>query len=269
MAMMLTHEGRVVLYPAPQCRAHLFTSSTANAPVSTSELEKCPQVRYSRGVSFERRLHARVAVPIDARLVLGDQEVAFTVREVSRSGIFLYTQRPPAEVGSEITLKLAITAGIKPLTLRVEVVRISYDEGGTILGMGLKFLQVSDALTQELVSLIDRALVGRGTQMRAYPRVSYLLSVRCVSKVELNAMLRDIGEGGVGLETSYPFKKDDEVTVEVTRPGKTVLRLRGWVVSCAPAQPQRERYRVGICFTALAPALRTELVEFIRGLYRR
>ncbi len=210
-----------------------------------------------------------MAVPIDARIVLEDQEVAFTVREVSRSGIFLYTAKPPAEVGALLTLKLAITAGIKPVTLQAKLVRVANDEGGAVLGMGLKFVDLTESTTKQLLDLIDRAMVGRGTQMRAYPRVSFLLTVRCTSKQELSAVLRDIGEGGVGLELAEPFKKDEAVTIEVARPGLAVLKLKGWVVSCIPTTGARKRYRVGVCFTALSPTLRAELVEFLRSLYRR
>ncbi|MGQ0508430.1 MAG: PilZ domain-containing protein [Myxococcaceae bacterium] len=220
---------------------------------------------------MERRTHARVAVPLDARVILNEHEVAFTVRELSRSGIFLYTTKPPGKVGDNLTLKLAITAGIKPVCLVAQIVRIATESGGEILGMGLRFVKGSPEQDKAVLDLMDRALLGRGTQMRSFPRVSYLLSVRCTSREQLEVMLRDIGEGGVGLETNSAFEKDETITLEVSRAGNPTgaLKLKGWVVSCLPAVGRPGKYRIGVCFTALSSSLRKELVDFLRKLYRR
>ena len=47
----------------------------------------------------ERRAHARVAVPLDARVRVGERELILQVREISRSGIFLYTKDPLGRLG--------------------------------------------------------------------------------------------------------------------------------------------------------------------------
>ena len=100
--------------------------------------------------SADRRAHARVAVPISARLVLGRSEVDHSVRDISRRGIFLYTRHPPVPVGGVVTLKLAITPGIRPLTVSGRVVRIVADRSAgdrRPLGVAVHFLYGGPAPT--------------------------------------------------------------------------------------------------------------------------
>ena len=224
----------------------------------------------------ERRAHARIAVPLDARLVINGQEHVLMVREISQGGVFLYSKTELLPQGGRTKVRLALTAGIKPVTLTALVTRLSHWEG-ELLGLGLHFVDVSQTQQLALLDLLDRAMQGPGTLPRAFPRVSYLLDVKCTSKTELGALLRDIGEGGAGLEVDRALSKDEEVVVEVNRAGHAPLRLHGYVVSCdvmdeiatSPGPKALPRFRAGLRFQKLSPELRHELIVFLRELYRR
>lgn len=220
----------------------------------------------------EKRAHARIAVPVSARLVDGSRELELAVRDISRGGIFLYTKNPPGKVGKVVTLKLAITAGLKPVVISAEITRIVMDtaeRGGGVLGMGLQFVRLNEERERQLIDLLDRAMLGPGTNSRAYPRVYHLLDVVCRSTVELRALLRDIGEGGVGLTVDRPLTLDEPVSIEISRTGETALRLDGWVVSQEKLPDESGRYRAGIRFARLAPEMRQKLNDWMKRLYRK
>src|SRR5262249_26857335 len=137
-----------------------------------------------------------------------------------RGGIFLYTKTPPGVIGTSLTLKLSLEGGVKPLVIRGKIARIASDpetKGRTTLGVGVSFAGNDAATERALVEVIGRAMLGRGTRNRAFPRVYYLLEVKCRTKDELKALMRDIGEGGLGLTVDRALNNDEEVTVEITR----------------------------------------------------
>lgn len=219
---------------------------------------------------MEKRSHARVAVAVNARLVVRGEEIEFSVRDVSQGGIFLYTKNPPGRVGDVFLLKLALTAGIKTAMVRAEIVRVvmdTDDRSDEILGIGLHYVDVTAEQEQALTDMLDRAMLGAGTMSRAFPRVYYLLDVGCRTTSELKAIMRDIGEGGVGLTVDRRMEVNEEVEVEITRSGETALKLPGWVVSCEPVSSKALEFRVGVRFARLGPA-RAELNAFIQKLYR-
>ena len=113
---------------------------------------------------------------LNVRVVVGSKEIETPVRDISKRGIFLYTKEPPAVVGAPLTLKLAMTAGIKSLTIQAKVVRIvmEADSGLTAtLGMALRFVDLDLAAEKLLMDLIDPAHVGQGhPDARVSPRVS-------------------------------------------------------------------------------------------------
>lgn len=220
----------------------------------------------------EKRAHARVAVPINARLLTGSQETELPVRDVSVGGIYLYTRRPPGGLGTPVRLKLALNAGIKPIVVSGKIVHLEPDpmgDKGDVLGIGVQFDPGGPEQDKALVALLDKAMLGRGTNNRAYPRVAYLLEVTCRSKQELRAVMRDVGEGGMGLTIERGFGKDDEVTVEVGYGGGLPVKLPGWVVSCEPLIRQPGSFRVGVRFGKLSPPVRAQLLKILEALYRR
>jgi len=223
-----------------------------------------------RSMSRDRRAHARVAVPLNVRVVLGPKEIELPVRDISRRGVFLYTSEPPATVGAHLTLKLAMTAGIKPLTLHAQVIRIVMDTEplARVLGMALRFLDLDANLEKQLVELMDRAMLGRGTKMRAFPRVYHLVEVACKTRRGMRGWLRDIGEGGIGMTVDDKIAVNEEMSLEIQRPGEEALRLTGWAVSAEPLEGNPAHTRVGLRFARLEPKVREQLQAYLKKLYR-
>ena len=219
----------------------------------------------------EKRVHARIAVPLNARIVIGSAETELAVRDVSLRGIFLYCRSPPGPVGTAVILKLALTAGIKPLLVHGRIVRVVVDPkaAGTILGIGVEFDTGGPEQDRQVLSLLDRAMLGRGTNNRAFPRICYLLEVVCRTKDGVKALLRDIGEGGVGLTVEQSFTKDQDVTVEIGVAKGATLKLPGWVVSSEAILAHPGQFRVGVRFGRLSAETREELNVFLEALYRR
>lgn len=223
--------------------------------------------------TIERRRHARIAVPIIVRVVTGKKELELVARDISRSGIFLFCKEPPGQVGTVLTLRLALTAGIKPVEVRAEIVRVVLDgddKKGGVLGVGAQFVELTPAKERDLLNLLDRAMLGRGSMRRIYPRVYHLIEIRARSKTELRAILRDIGEGGVGLTLDRELRIDEEVALEISRgKGETALKLQGWVVSCVALGSGMTSFRVGLRFGRIPAPVRTELQVFLKKLYSK
>jgi c-di-GMP-binding flagellar brake protein YcgR len=212
-------------------------------------------------------------VPINARVVLGKQEKELEVRDVSRSGIFLYCGDPPGQVGTILMMRLALAAGIKPVELKAEIVRVvidATDKKGRVLGYGAQFVEVNASAQKELLNLLDRAMLGRGSARRIYPRVYQMIEIRARTKTEMKALLHDIGEGGVGLHLDRPLEKDEEVALEVSR-GKNAppMKFQARVVACAPTDGSMTSYRVGLRFAPFTPQIRNELQTFLKKMYSK
>lgn len=218
----------------------------------------------------ERRANARVAIPLDARLRIHGEEHALVVREISRTGIYLFVEKPIVKVGDKVELELAIIARIRPLVVNAQVLRINKTAGGDISGIGLKFMDMSKQQKETLLELIDRGMQGPGTRTRAYPRVSQFLEIKDASKTQLGVVLRDIGEGGAGLEVNAPVRIGEEVVLQLAFEGLPKLQLSGYVVTCAEAPGSGGNvYQAGVRFGRLDAELRQTLVKFLKALYRR
>jgi c-di-GMP-binding flagellar brake protein YcgR len=218
----------------------------------------------------ERRAHARIAVPLHVRVLDGKKEVELAARDISRSGIFLFSPNPPGSVGTVLTLRLSLTAGIKPVEVKAEIVRVvldAADKKGGVLGFGAHFVELTPAKEKDLLNLLDRAMLGRGSQKRIYPRVYHLIEVRARSKTELRAILRDIGEGGVGLNLDRPLPLDEEVALEIARTREPPLKLQGWVTSCVSGG--QSTFRVGLRFGRISQPVRADLQTFLKKLYSK
>lgn len=222
--------------------------------------------------TFERRAHARIAVPMHVQVLLGKKELSLEVRDVSQSGIFLFTDKPPGQVGTMLQLRMALIAAIKPVHMKAEIVRIVMNpdrNDGSVLGFGAHFVEMTPAKEQELLNLLDRAMLGRGSARRIHPRVYQLIEIRCRTKTELKAMLQDIGEGGVGITLDRKLTMNEEVALEIGQGKEPPLKLHGWVVSSTPVGPMPGSYRIGLRFGRLAAPVREELQRYLRRVYRK
>lgn len=219
-------------------------------------------------MSMEKRAHARVAALINARVLSAGSENEIPARDISRAGIFLHTKEPLGPIGGRVSLKLALMAGIRPITVNAEIARIA---SGAMSGYGLRFVFENEpAQRAQVIDLIDRAMLGPGIDKRAWPRVYQLVPVICRTRVEIKGVLRDLCEGGAGLYIQAPVNVNDEVTIEIARSlHNPAMALEGYVCAAEPSPVERDVYRVGVRFTRLSPTIRAQLLEFLKQQYRR
>ncbi len=114
---------------------------------------------------MSKRQHERVAVDAFVKVVGGRREYVFRTRDLSRSGLFLYTRvghMYPFEVGSELDIELYDYDGA--VELRAVVVRIvqpsSPEAARYPTGFGLRISSVSEEDMRRLDDLIARAARG-------------------------------------------------------------------------------------------------------------
>jgi hypothetical protein len=201
----------------------------------------------------------------------GVSEGELAVRDVSRGGALLEAPAPLAEVGQALRLGLRLPEERSALTLTAEVVRHAplagpHPEGH--VGLGVRFVEVSAEQRLQLLGLLDRVMSsGRGTSGRAHPRVSHRLEVRCHSRRELRALLRDVSHGGMGLWVDTALERGERVTVGLPQPDGTHFEVAGLVVECRPLEDERGGFRAGLRLEPLSLNARLALPRFLRGLY--
>lgn len=217
----------------------------------------------------ERRAHARVAVPLRARIESADWAEDLALRDISKGGAFLYTSKPPVKAGDSVRLAITFPGGREPLGMLGEVARVveaPASEGGGTLGIGIRFASTDAATAARLDQLLVAAVRGPGGERRATPRIAALLHVECRTDKAMDAIMRDISRGGMGITTDRPLSAGDKVEVHVRPPSGVPLTLGG-TVRRVDAPRAGEMYRsVGIQFNHLGEATRAELDRFLDDL---
>ena len=202
---------------------------------------------------LERRAHARIAVPLNVRVQTGKKEIELAARDISRSGVFLFSPNPPGPVGTMLTLRLSLTAGIKPVEVKAEIVRVvldAADKKGAVLGFGAHFMELTPA-EQGLLNLWT-AMLGRGNQRRIYARVpphrgAGALRPSCAPSSRTRP-------GRRGLNLDRPMQIDEEVALG--------LRTRGEAAEAAgvgdvPPEQRAGHVPGGLRFGRIAQPVRS------------
>lgn len=102
-----------------------------------------------------RRVHARV--PLKVQVDLRSEDTFFTgfSENISEGGLFVVTDAP-FEVGAILTVSLSLMGGPpEQLEAVVRWVRPANAAGGLPPGMGVRFMGLGPAKTQELQDFID------------------------------------------------------------------------------------------------------------------
>jgi hypothetical protein len=107
------------------------------------------------------RDHQRVTVDAFVKVAGGDREYVFRTRDLSKSGLFLYTKVGhiyPFKVGSSLQLELYDYDQF--VTCRVVVVRVveagSSESEKFPTGFGVRIVEIADADRARLTTLIER-----------------------------------------------------------------------------------------------------------------
>src|SRR5579871_342176 len=123
----------------------------------------------------ERRVYRRISAPARAHLIRPDGARAeLPVRDVSLGGVFLFTQKLPAPMGERLPVEIHLPNSTYVVQLSAELVRsVESDVPGVLLGVGLRFVDITPEQRVQLDGLMLRLLEGPGGERRAYPRVSH------------------------------------------------------------------------------------------------
>ncbi len=83
-----------------------------------------------------------------------DRELYFQrSANISRGGIFL-ERTIPHTLGTEVSLRFTLPGDEEPIRVKGEIVNVNEDQPG--LGMGIKFLDLSEAARERILAFINR-----------------------------------------------------------------------------------------------------------------
>jgi Tfp pilus assembly protein PilZ len=220
----------------------------------------------------ERRAHARIAFPSRVTVEARGTVERLAARDISRGGIFLYTTQPPGNVGDAVRVMIAMPHDGSLLTLEGEIVRIieaPTSQGGGVLGIGIQWAHPTKEVGEALDVLLEQLLASTGGGKRAHPRISALLRVVCHDPKELKAMARDIGRGGLKLETDRRLTLGDQVELELVAPNGKSTALKGTVRRLDEPAPGHLHPEVGLEFDELSESEKSQLAALMKGLLKK
>jgi hypothetical protein len=221
-----------------------------------------------RPIGKEKRAYPRIVAPATAHLLRGEERLEYPVRDISRSGVFLFTSELPAPLGEPVEVELGLDDAGTPLRLPAEVVRSVAVEGaeGALLGVGLEFVGLTEAQVAGLSELLTRIALGRGGQRRAYPRIACRLEVWCTTQQRRRCLVKDLSRGGAGLWLEDTPELGQPIHLELVATGGQMLQVEGRVVSAESPAPGQPYARIGVKFTPLSSEQRDELDRFLLTL---
>ena len=134
-----------------------------------------------------RREKSRTLLILPVAVRLGYCEHVGIVRDVSASGMFLYSNFTPP-IGAEIELKVTLPAPAKPqcLTYRGIVVRLTTGVMGAAVGVGLSLIGTRPAVALQSLG-VALQLREAGRAPRTYPR--------CKGRIEYATLYSPISNG--------------------------------------------------------------------------
>lgn len=106
----------------------------------------------------EKRLHPRKT--LRTKIVFEDESgegfIYFYSTDVSAGGLFLESD-VPLKIGTRVFLSFALKDGISPIRTTGQVVRVEREsaEGPSIIGMGVRFLDLTDSARQSIETFVS------------------------------------------------------------------------------------------------------------------
>ncbi len=219
----------------------------------------------------ERRAYPRIAAPVRAFVLREEDRFEVPVRNISRSGLFIFTPKPIAEIGDELALDLQLGDDPPAATVRAEIVHTvpAPEPGSGLLGIGLSFTKLTANQQQQIDRLLGRLMDGSGGGRRAYPRIAHRLDAWCTTTERMRGVLRDISASGVGLWLETPVPLGLRITVEIERDGREPMKLVGKIVSVTTPAADAPFISVGVQFDPMTETQQLELQDFLHALLSR
>ena len=209
----------------------------------------------------DRRQHLRFTS--DILDMHGKLSYATNVRiiDISVSGIALKTVRK-MDAGDECLLQLR--AEDHTLATKAVVVwsspagSIKTPKGNTLPAykIGMKFTDTSEEKIKEIARFIEkhkgeevrRADLFALSGLRVYVRFRIEAPEKAVMISLKSNKVRNIGLGGMLMESGDPLNIGSTLSLEISRSEKKFIRVEGRVVSCRAPRDAREGYDIGIEF---------------------
>jgi Tfp pilus assembly protein PilZ len=200
-------------------------------------------------------------------LTLGGSRHEATLKQLSLGGaqVTVPPESPEnaAEVGGRIELEFQPPDATEPLRLGAEIMHVYQHPKGP--RVGVQFDTLTETQRTVLTAFLGEALGKPGGGAREHPRVIRRVNVTCDSADETRAVMCDLSQGGLGLETPEPVSVDEQVTVTVRLGGfPKPLQLEGTVVHVRKLDSGM--YHAGVRFEQLAPDRKGVLRDLIQFL---
>lgn len=213
--------------------------------------------------SSERRVQGRVILECPCSVSTDRGRFQCTVRQISSAGAQVEAPEALGEPRDTAQLEIEGPEGDDPLRLPCQVVHV--DPNGPGFRVGLEFVDLEPEHQAALDRFVESLLGSTGGGARRHARVCRRIEVTCRSADETRAVMCDISQGGLGLESSEPLAVGEEVTVLVELGGfPQPLELKGMVVHSRQVSPNL--YQSGLRFQELAPGRQhvlRDLIQFI------
>ncbi|MDO8643777.1 MAG: PilZ domain-containing protein, partial [bacterium] len=89
----------------------------------------------------------------------GEGFIYFYSSDLSLGGLFLESE-VPLKQGTKVFLSFTLQPGLVKIRTTGEVVRLEKEGGGSVLGMGVRFLDLTDPAREAIRAYIEEAGVG-------------------------------------------------------------------------------------------------------------
>jgi len=214
-------------------------------------------------MSDERRAHARISVE-HACVLLGPEETcAGLVRDVSPVGAQVVAERPVAPEDGDLLFRIEAQEGRQELDVRARVIYARQRLGELV--MGLQFVDMDAATHRAVHAYVDAVVAGSGGRQREHPRVQVQVGVVCQTKSEIQAVMRDLSQGGLSVELDEQVETGEPITVTITLGSlPKPLQLSGEVVHVRTLPTGRQH--VGVRFSQLVGDAKATLRSLVTSL---
>jgi Tfp pilus assembly protein PilZ len=222
-----------------------------------------------RGMREEGRRHSRIDTRLQVHLELGGERFRGETRDLSSGGMFMTTDWP-LSAGDEVGFDLALPAGMPSVKGRARVVyAVELPTQGNVRGYGMQF---RDLHTEGIRDYLEKRIAGDvrpRRDKRKYGRVKRSFRAHfSAQNMHGSAWVKDIGRGGVFLQTDEPPELGAPIEMTLVHPlTLQALHLSGKVVrvvppgSTGPSHSQVEG--IGVEFGSLRKSHRDKLASFL------
>jgi type IV pilus assembly protein PilZ len=267
----------------PKAKTDLFsellskieTSMKKNTIVGFEKLKKKDKkiihtlIKYLVRNAFRvQRRHSRIDTRLDVIVKYGQETLRAETRDLSLGGMFVVTDSEVTP-GDLVDFELILPQGMPPVVGQAKVVHSFHSSTpNRYPGCGLQFVSFDLGVVRNyLGKLIKGEISPFRDERRRHGRVKHPFQARLLSEESSSVVtVRDIGSGGVFLETDSPLEPGTDVEIVLISPlTLQQMSLTGTVVRQELSDPNRPQTKpgMGVAFTKLDPKPMENLLTFL------